>query len=140
MDTPSAFGSRNDTAAATDRRWSTLYRVAAAAALLSAVLIPVQIVVFVVWPPPLDGTVVDWFGLLNRHRLAGLVDLDLLLVADNVLLIPIFLALYVALHHTHESVTAIATALGFAGITMYLASNPAIQMATLADQYATATT
>jgi hypothetical protein len=114
--------------------------VAAAAALVSALFIPIQIAVFLVWPPPLDGTVVDWFQLLNRHRLAGLVDLDLLLVADNILLIPIFLALYVALHRAHESVMGIAVVLGFVGIIMYLASNPAIPMAALADRYTAATT
>src|SRR6266498_1543068 len=87
-----------------DRRWTALYRAGAAAALLSALFIPIQIVVFLVWPPPLDGTAVDWFTLLHNHRLAGLIDLDLLLVADNVLLIPILLALYVVLRREHESV------------------------------------
>ena len=112
----------------------------AAAALVAALLIPIQIVVFLVWPPPLHGTVVDWFALLHNHRLPGLVDLDLLLVADNALLIPILLALYVVLRRAHESVTAIAVALGFVGILMYVASNPAFQMAALSERYAAAST
>src|SRR5690349_24419926 len=89
-----------------------LHRVAAFAALLSAVLIPVQVAVFLVWPPPLDGTAVDWFTLLREHRLAGLVDLDLLLVVDNVLLIPILLALYVALRRAYPSLMLLAVSLG----------------------------
>jgi hypothetical protein len=124
----------------TDARWTRLYRIGAAAALVSALFIPIQIVVFLVWPPPLDGTAVDWFTLMRNHRLAGLVDLDLLLVADNVLFIPILLALYVILRRTHESVMRIAVALSFVGIMMYLASNPAVQMAALSDRYAAATT
>jgi hypothetical protein len=123
-----------------ERRWAALCRIAAAAALVSALFIPIQIVVFLVWPPPLDGTAVDWFTLLRDHRLAGLVDLDLLLVADNVLLIPILLALYVVLRRVRESIMALAAALGFVGIAMYLASTPAIQMVSLADQYAAAST
>jgi hypothetical protein len=121
-----------------DPRWALLYRVGAVAALVSVVFIPIQIAVFIAVPPPLDGTAVDWFTLLQHHRLAGLIDLDLLLVADNVLLIPIFLALYPILRRAHASGTAMAMALGSVGILMYIASNPAIQMASLADRYADA--
>ncbi len=123
-----------------DRRWIILYRIGAAAAAVSALFIPIQIVVFLVWPPPLDGTAIDWFALLHNHKLAGLIDLDLLLVADNVLLVPILLALYVVLRRAHESVMTTAVALGFLGVIMYVASNPAVQMAGLADRYAAAST
>jgi hypothetical protein len=122
------------------RRWALLCRVGAAAALASAVLIPIQVAVFVVWPPPLDGTAADWFALLHRNRLAGLVDLDLLLAVDNALLVPLLLALYVVLRKVHESAMTLAVALGLVGVVMYLASNPAIQMARLSDRYAAATT
>ena len=122
------------------RRWSLLYRVGAAAAFASAVLIPIQVVVFMIWPPPLDGTAADWFALLHRNRLAGLVDLDLLLAVDNALLVPLLLALYVVLRKVHESAMTLAVALGLVGVVMYLASNPAIQMARLSDRYAAGTT
>ena len=123
-----------------DARWTPLYRIGSVAALVSAVFIPVQVAVFLVWPPPVDGTAVDWFALLHDHRLVGLVDLDLLLVADNVLLIAILLALYAALRWTYPSVVVIAVALGSVSIVMYLVTNPAVQMAVLSDQYAAATT
>lgn len=118
----------------------SLYRIAAAAALASAIFIPVQVAVFLVWPPPLDGTAQDWFTLLRDNRLAGLADLDLLLVADNVLLIPVMLALFIALRHVNPSLTTIAAGFGFAGIAMYIATNPAVQMAALSDQYFAAAT
>jgi hypothetical protein len=117
-----------------------LYRIAAVAALITAVFIPIQIMVFLVWPPPLEGGATDWFALLETNRLAGLIDLDLLLVADNVLLIAILLALYFALRETLEWVMLIAAALGFASVILYLATNPAIQMAALSDRYAGAAT
>src|SRR5262249_44254434 len=124
----------------TDAHWRLLYRTATAAALISAVFIPIQVAVFLIWPPPIDGTAADWFTLLRDHRLAGLIDLALLLIADNVLLIPILLALYVALRRASASIVTIAAALGFVGVMMYLASNPAAQMAALSDQYAAAAT
>jgi len=126
-------------AESTDPRWRRLYRLAGAGALISAVFIPIQVLVFIVWPPPLEGTAADWFALFQDNPLVGLLDLDLLLVADNVFLVPIFLALYVLLRRDGESVMAIATALGFLGIAFFIASNPAFEMLSLSDPYATAT-
>jgi hypothetical protein len=117
-----------------------LYRVGAVAALSTAVLIPVQVAVFLSWPPPLDSTAADWFDLFRDNKLVGLVDLDLLLVVDNVLLVPLLLAIYVVLRRTADSVMAIAAVLGLIGVAMYIASNPAVGMARLSDQYAAATT
>lgn len=117
--------------------WKSLYRIGGAAALISAVFIPIQIIVFIAWPPP--STVTGWFTLFQSNTLVGLVDLDLLLVADNLLLIPIFLALYVALRRGNESVVAIATALGLAGAGLFIASNPAFEMLSLSNHYAAAT-
>jgi len=37
-----------------DSGWKLLYRVGGAAALISAVFIPIQVIVFIVWPPPID--------------------------------------------------------------------------------------
>lgn len=127
-------------AGSTDPRWRILYRLAGAGALISAVFIPIQVLVFIIWPPPLDGTAADWFELFADNRMVGLLDLDLLLVADNVFLVPILLALYVLLRHDSESVMVIATALGFLGIVFFIASNPAFEMLSLSDRYAAATT
>jgi len=123
-----------------DSRWKLLYRAGGLAALISALFIPIQIVVFIVSEPPIDGTVQDWFRLFQDNRLIGLIDLDLLLVADNVLLVAVFLALYVLLRRSSESVMAVATALGFLGIVFYVASNPAFEMLSLSNRYAAATT
>jgi hypothetical protein len=123
-----------------DSRWKTLYQVGGTAALLSTLFLPIQILVFIIWPPPFEGTAIDWFALFQDNRLVGLLDMDLLLVADNLLLVPIFLALYVLLRGDGESLTVIAIALGFLGIVFFIASNPAFEMLSLSDQHAAATT
>ena len=120
--------------------WKPLYRVGGAAALITAVLIPLQIVVFVVWAPPFDGTASEWFGLFQDNRLRGLLSLDLLLMVDYVLLVPIVLALYVALRRASESLMAVGTALYFVAIAAYFAPNTAFEMLSLSDGYAVATT
>jgi hypothetical protein len=78
------------------------------------------------------------FAVFDDSRRAGLLNLDLLLVADNVLLTPILQALYVALRRSQEPVMTPAAALGFASVAMYIATNPAVAMAALSDRYADA--
>jgi hypothetical protein len=121
-----------------DGTWSWLYRVAGAAALLALLLLVVAIVVFIAQPPP--NSVVDWFKLFQSNRLVGLVDLDLAMLLSEALLIPIFLALYVAPRRASEASMALGTTLGLVGIAVYLTSNPCFSMLSLSDQYATATT
>jgi hypothetical protein len=121
-----------------DSGWKGLYRVGGAAALIMAVFIPIQFIIFVVWPPP--STVIGWFTLFQNNRLLGLLDLDLLSLADYALMGLMFLALYAALRRASESFMAIATTLAFVGIAVYYASNTAFSMLSLSDQYAAATT
>jgi hypothetical protein len=118
--------------------WRTLYRAAGAAALITALLIPIQIAVFIAYPYP--DTVAGWFTLLQDNPIAGLIDLDLLLVVDNVLLVVIALAIYVALRRASPSVTTMAAGLWLLAIVMIIAANPAVEMLSLSDQYAAATT
>jgi hypothetical protein len=75
--------------------WTWLYRIGGYAALLMFVLIPIQIVIFIAWPPP--QTVQQYFTLFQHNRLLGLLELDLLLIVDNLLSIPLNLAFFVAL-------------------------------------------
>jgi hypothetical protein len=117
--------------------WSPLYRAAGLAALITAVLVPVQLAVFRAYPFP--DTVGGWFQLLQDNPVAGLVNLDLLLVVDNVLLVVIALALYVALRPTSPSVATMATGLWLLAIAMFIAANPALGMLALSDQFAAAT-
>jgi hypothetical protein len=122
-----------------DSAWKGLYRVGATAALIMVVVFfPIQIIAFAMAPIP--TTAIDWFTLLQNNRLLGLLDLDLLYVADQALLIPIFLALYVALRRANKAYMAVATIFGVVGATVYFATNNAFSMLYLSDQYAAATT
>lgn len=127
--------SRGDVA---DDRWTSLYRVATAATLVSLALLPVAIAVYVFSPPP--GSVVQSFAQLQANVLVGLVDLDLVMLIDFILMIPIYLALWVALRRANESFMALGTTLGLVGIAVYLTTNPCFSMLSLSNQYANATT
>jgi len=121
-----------------DGGWTWLYRVAGVAAVISLVLLPAAIVVYTFSPPP--SSVVASFAQFQTNRLVGLVDLDLVMLVDSVLMIPVFLALYVALRRANESLMALGTTLGLVGIAVYLTTNPCFSMLSLSDQYAAATT
>jgi hypothetical protein len=122
----------------TDSSWNWLYKIGGAAALLSVVFFPIQIAVFIISPPP--GTVIGWFRLFQENKLIGLLDLDLLLIADQILAILILLALYAALRRANESFMAIGVTLGLVAAVLFIASNPAFEMLALSDQYAAAET
>jgi hypothetical protein len=124
--------------AQSNTKWKSLFRIGGVAALIQVLLMPIQIIIFVAWPPP--STVIDWFTLFEKNWLLGLLSLDLLYIVDNALLGLIYLALYVALKRASESFMMIAVTLGFVGIAAYFASNTAFEMLSLSNQYAAATT
>jgi predicted membrane protein len=123
---------------AIDSQWKHLYKVGGFATIVMLALIPIQIIVFIAYPPP--ATVIDFFLLFQRNWLVGLLSLDLLYIVNNILLSIIYLALYFSLKRANESFMVIALGLGFLGIAAYFPSNTAFEMLSLGDQYAMATT
>ena len=123
----------------TDANWMTLYKIGGVAIVLSAALIPISIAAYFFWPPfPGDALVI--FTLIQSDRLAGMMSLDFLYLATNFFAIPIFLALYVTLKRTSESLSVIALVLGLLGLVCIFPARPIVEMLSLSDQYAAATT
>jgi hypothetical protein len=132
--------SRAESIRADDRttfsEWDSLYRVGGWAALAVLALVPIQMVVFFVWPPP--TSVIGWFELLQTNALVGLLDMDLLMIVDYGLLALFFLALYVALRRTSPSFAAIALTAELLAVAAYFASTTPFEMLTLSGHYASA--
>jgi hypothetical protein len=118
--------------------WRTLYRIAAAAAVMVLALVPVQMFVFLHWPPP--DAVADWFALYRQNAVVGLVDMDLLLIVDQVLIAIVCLALCVALWRVSRAWISIALLFTVVACAAYIASNPAFEMLRLSHQFETAVT
>lgn len=113
-----------------------LYKVGAISALITAALIPLQAIIFIIWPPPLEGTVLEWFNLFEKNWFLGLLSLDLLLLLDYVLLIPIILSLYILLRKVSESFMLLGVSLFFIAVTIYFSSNTMVEMWSLSREYA----
>ena len=118
--------------------WQTLHKVGGVTALAVLVLIPIQMVVFFLWPPP--SSVLGWFTLFQDNALVGLLDMDLLLIVDYLLLIGVFSGLWASLRRANESLMAIALILQLVATASYLASTVAFEMLSLSNEYANATT
>jgi hypothetical protein len=106
--------------------WQTLRRVGGVAALTILALMPIQMVVFLIWPPP--STVIGWFTLFQSNALVGLIDMDLLLIVDYVLMLMVFLALWASLRRVNESLMAIALILQLVAVATYFASTTAFDV------------
>jgi hypothetical protein len=125
-----------------DSGWKSLYRAGGVAALIAGVIfrrnLAAEISLFSAQRQP--ATIIDWFTLLQNDRLLGLAYLNLFDLVNYALVGLMFLALYAVLRRADRSYMAIATTTGFVGIAVYFASNTALSMLSLSDQYAAATT
>lgn len=110
-----------------------LYRIAQYFALAMLIIIPLQIAVFVISPPP--ETVKGFFDLYHQNPFLGLLSLDFLYLFNNIILVIIYLAIFVLLYHEKPVTTLLAFILGLIGIACYYPSNPAFEMLTLSNQY-----
>ncbi len=124
----------------TDLAWKPLYKLGGVSALMMVTIIIIQIIVFIVAPQPLEGTVVDWFNLFQNNKLVGLIDFELLMIVYVFLSIPITLSLYILLRQVDRSFTAVYLVLSLIGVMCFIAARPAFEMLSLSNGYAAATT
>lgn len=119
-------------------QWKGIFLSGGIAAFTMLLLMLIQIIVYVIWPPP--ATVAGYFSLFQKNWLLGLLSLDLIYIVNSILLILIYLAVYFVLRKAGESSMLIALIFGIVGIAAYFASNTAFEMLSLSHQYAAATT
>src|SRR5215213_6425028 len=89
----------------------SLYKIGGIAALMLVLIIVVQMIVFISAPPPLEGTVADWFALFQKNSFIGLLDFELLMIVYTLVAIPLNFALYFALKKNNPSMMALYLAL-----------------------------
>ena len=121
-----------------DLKWKSLYKIGGISALLAAVLLLMEIIVFMIWPQP--GNVIDYFTLFQSNKLIGLIDFYLLEFIAYILFLLMFLALYVVLKRCNESYMIISISLLILGVGIFLATNNSFSMLSLSNQYMVATT
>lgn len=123
----------------TESAWRSPCRLGGATALLSVLLSLFTMVVFVTVGGPPD-TAEETFTVFREGRLVGLLRLELLSLLNLMLYYLTFFGLYAALRRTDGVHALLATALVFAGVTLWIASHSAFSLMTLSDRYAAAAT
>jgi hypothetical protein len=119
-------------------RWRGVLAAAAAGAILTAICIPLQVALFIAAPPPASHSVGAWFDLFNSSPIVGLLSLDLLMMVEQVLAIPIILALFLLVVRASPSATLLGAAAWLMGAILFLGSNTAFEMLALARGYSAA--
>jgi len=112
-------------------------RLGAVAALVNIALILVQIIVFSISPPP--ETTTAWLALLQERPILAMINLDLIYLLNNLLILPIYFALYIAVRHRYEVSGLFALLLGVVGLAAYVPSNTAFEMLRLRGTLTAAT-
>lgn len=127
-----------------DSHWKSLYKVGGTTALISVLLVLLDIIISILLPGgdkgPGTRTVIDWFTLFQNNWYHALRDLGFLNIVNLVLGIPMFLALYAAHRRVNRAYAALATIFFFFGGAVYISNNTVIPMFVLSGKYAAATT
>ena len=115
------------------KSWAPLFRWSAYLSAIMLLFIPVQIVIFAVYPPP--ETVEGFFQLYRENWFLGLLNFDFIYILNNVILILIYLSLAVCLFRENQAFSLTALILGVVGIACYFPTNPTFEMLTLSHSY-----
>lgn len=113
--------------------WRIFYKTGGIAALVIVCLIPIQIIIFSVFPPP--ETTIGWFELFHANWILGLLSLDFLYYINNSLLALVYLGLFAVLRKTDFAISLIAIVIGLIGIAVYYTSSVGFEMLSASKQY-----
>lgn len=123
----------NETQVNGEYNWAKLYEIGGIAAFVIVLIIPIQIVIYTVFPPP--ETTMGFIDLFHENWMIGLLSLDFLYYIDNLLLVLVYLGLFAALRKVDYANMLIAVIIGFIGIAAYYASTVGFEMLSLSKQY-----
>lgn len=125
---------------ATEHDWKPLYKTGGLALVVMAGIILVQMLVFMVAPPPYAGSALDWFELFQKNNLIGLINFEVLMVVYVILSILPTLALAVLHRNISPSWITIYLALSLVGVISFIVARPAFEMLSISNGYAAVTT
>lgn len=114
-----------------------IYKIAGFSTILMLVIIPIQILVFIINPIPVS--VESWFQLFVEKPLIGFFHADFFIMVNNILIAIIYYAFYCSLKDTNKKLLQLALLLGYIGIAAYLSSNKTFELLSLARSYSSET-
>src|SRR5215467_9703046 len=101
-----------------------IFRIGGWAAVAAIVLVVANGALLIFFPIP--STVLGHFQQIQDNGLIGLVNLDLVMLASEVLLTAVYVALYAALRRENRMAVTLAIGIALGGVLLYVAVNPAL--------------
>jgi hypothetical protein len=123
----------SDSSMIPEKDWKGLLKAGGIMAFAVIGLIPIQMIVFILFPPP--ETALEFINLFQENWFIGMLSLDLLYIINNTFLIIVYLGLFAALRKTDFSLIVIAITLGLLGIASYFASTVIFEMQIISNRY-----
>ena len=116
-----------------DFNWDKLCKIGGISALIIVLIIPIQIIIFTLYPPP--QTAIGFFELFRDNWVIGLLSFDFLYYINNGFLILVYLGLFASLRKIDFANMLIAIIIGFIGIAIYYAPTVGFEMLSISKQY-----
>ena len=105
--------------------------------ILMIVLIPIQIVLFILFPHP--TTIIEWFTLFKNNPILGFISFDIIYAFSNVLIIFFYISLFIIIKNKLNNLSIFALILAIICTTIYFSSNRFIEMYMISGKYFEAT-
>jgi hypothetical protein len=123
-----------------NREWTGLFKIGAISAAVIVLVYIIELVVILIFGLP-PTTAEGWFGVLQKNRLAGLIQTFALDLVAEIFHVALFVALFFLLKQTKKltSTLILSTAFALIGFAVYFASNITFSMLYLSDQFAATT-
>lgn len=127
-------------AQSSDPAWRGLYKTGGVTALVLVAIPLIQLVIFIVAPPPLEGTAAEWFTLFQQNAILGLLGFEFLLVIYSLLSVVLSLALFAVLSPGARSLSALFLVSSLIGAIAFVLARPGFEMLYLSHQFTAAPT
>ncbi|MBI2330598.1 MAG: DUF4386 domain-containing protein [Chloroflexi bacterium] len=124
-----------------ERQWKSIYVFGGIAAILSLLMVVVDIVIGSSTGgnlSQLPQTAVERFAQFQQNAWLGLYNLDLLNAVNQMISIPVYFALYAALRKTNRPYALFGLIIFLLGTTIFVANNTALPMLELSNEFAAA--
>ena len=125
-----------------EAQWRSIYTVGAAAAVIALIGIVLDVIVGSATGGNLSAlpqTAVERFAQLQMTPLLGLYNLDLLNTVIQLLMVPVYFALYAAHRKANSAYALLALIVFLIATTIFVSTNTSLPMLELSDKYAAVT-
>jgi len=122
----------------TEKQWKSIYRLGGIAAIIALTGILIDVIIGNITGGNLSAlpqTAIDRFAQFHDNKFLGLYNLDLLNIINQMIMIPVYFALYASHRYVNKSYSLLALIIFLFGSIIMVADNTALPMYELSHKY-----